>query len=52
MNALYNVGPRLEAGVRWGQEKLAGGEFEEQAVSRISRKPRAVAVLPSRRIPF
>ncbi len=25
MNAIYNVGPRLEAALRWGKETLAGG---------------------------
>lgn len=25
MNAIYNVGPRLQAALRWGKEELAGG---------------------------
>ncbi|MBI4523076.1 MAG: hypothetical protein HY695_04590 [Deltaproteobacteria bacterium] len=30
MNAVYSVGPRLAAGLRWGQEKLAGGGLKNK----------------------
>ena len=30
MNAVYNVGPRLEPALRWGKEKLAGGELKNK----------------------
>ncbi len=30
MNALYNLGPRLEQGRRWGREALAGGELNNK----------------------
>ena len=30
MNAIYNLGPRLEQAKRWGEEKLAGGELNNK----------------------
>jgi hypothetical protein len=30
MNAVYSVGPRLQPALRWGQEKLAGGELKNK----------------------
>jgi cytochrome c5 len=30
MNAVYNVGPRLAPALRWGQEKLAGGNLKNK----------------------
>ena len=36
MNAIYNLGPRLDIARRWGSEKLAGGELQQQAVQRLS----------------
>ena len=36
MNAIYNLGPRLDLAKRWGEETLAGGELEQQAVQRLS----------------
>ena len=35
MNAVYSVVPRLDAAVRWGQEKLGRRRTQEQAVSRL-----------------
>lgn len=33
MNALYNVGPRLEQSLRWGKEKLAGGNLHNKQLN-------------------
>jgi hypothetical protein len=30
MNAVYNIGPRLEAAKRWGKEKLSGGGLDNR----------------------
>ena len=30
MNAIYNLGPRLDLAKRWGEEKLAGGELDNK----------------------
>ncbi|MBV9250353.1 MAG: hypothetical protein JO227_14045, partial [Acetobacteraceae bacterium] len=30
MNAVYNVGPRLQAALKWGKETLAGGELNNR----------------------
>ena len=30
MNAIYNVGPRLQAALRWGKEELAGGALNNK----------------------
>ena len=30
MNAIYNLGPRLDLAKRWGEEKLAGGELNNK----------------------
>ena len=35
MNAVYNLGARLEIARRWGKEKLAGGGARQQAVQRL-----------------
>ena len=45
MNAVYNLGPRLEAAKRWGKETLAGGELEQQAVQRLRQRAAADPVL-------
>ena len=44
MNAIYNVGPRLGSALRWGQEKLAGGELKNKQF-KISPDCRAVTIL-------
>jgi len=36
MNALYNVGPRLAAGERWGHEVLTGGALENRQLPPIT----------------
>jgi hypothetical protein len=33
MNAVYNVGPRLQAALRWGQEKLAGDGLKNKQLN-------------------
>ncbi|HVJ44216.1 MAG TPA: hypothetical protein VM639_22120 [Dongiaceae bacterium] len=30
MNAIYNLGPRLDIAARWGQEKLTGGQLDNK----------------------
>ena len=39
MNAVYNVGARLKIAERWGEEKLAGGGAQQQAVPTLSSRP-------------
>jgi hypothetical protein len=33
MNAVYHLGPRLEAAKRWGKEKLSGGGFDNKQLN-------------------
>jgi hypothetical protein len=38
MNALYNLGPRLEMASRWGEEKLAGPELNNRQFNEFVRE--------------
>ena len=51
MNAIYNLGPRLQQATRWGQEHLAGGELnnkqfndytQDSALTRFFQPPNTV----------
>jgi hypothetical protein len=51
MNAIYNLGPRLDEAMRWGKEKIAGGELNNKqfndyttdpALTRFFQKPDSV----------
>src|SRR6185295_19020837 len=39
MNAVYNVGPRLAIGRRWGRETLAGGERDNKQFNDFTSDP-------------
>ena len=33
MNAVYNLGPRLQQAKRWGKETLAGGNLDNKQLN-------------------
>jgi len=39
MNAIYNLGPRLDQSMRWGQEHLAGGELNNKQFNDYTKDP-------------
>ncbi len=39
MNAIYSLGPRLDEAMRWGREKLAGGERDNKQFNDYSSDP-------------
>ncbi|MFO1024720.1 MAG: hypothetical protein U1E70_06000 [Acetobacteraceae bacterium] len=39
MNAVYSLGPRLEQALRWGREKLAGGQLDNKQFNAYTQDP-------------
>lgn len=39
MNAVYLLGPRLEQALRWGRERLAGGELNNKQLNQFTQDP-------------
>ena len=52
MNAIYDLGPRLEQAERWGKETLAGGELDNKQFNDYVASGPLTRILRARRTRF